>query len=175
MRTTAGLAVWLLVAAAVPAAAQTQLARQVVGGGGGNTGGANHSLRCTLGQVAVGPRASTNYAAALGFWHRPHPGLTDVASPPTPQLRLDQNHPNPFNPMTTIGYALPAPGHVHLALYDLRGRLVRLLVDTKLEAGAHQVVWDGRDQSGQTVASEIYLARLTTAEGVLTMKMLLAR
>ncbi len=174
MRTIMGLTVWLL-AAAAPAAAQTELARQVIGGGGGNTAGANHTLRCTVGQAAVGPRASTNYAAALGFWHRPHPGLTDVASPPAPQWRLDQNHPNPFNPMTNIGYSLPSAGHVHLAVYDLRGRLVRLLVDQKMEAGAHQTLWDGRDQRGQAVASEVYLARLTTAEGALTMKMVLAR
>jgi hypothetical protein len=75
-------------------------------------------------------------------------------------LRLLPNRPNPFNPQTTISYELPKPGRVVLSVFDLAGRCVRLLVDTELGAGRHEVTWDGRDATGQRLASGSYLARL---------------
>ncbi|RJP76064.1 MAG: T9SS C-terminal target domain-containing protein, partial [Candidatus Zixiibacteriota bacterium] len=63
--------------------------------------------------------------------------------------------PNPFNPVTAIGFRLPAPGYVNLRIYDTAGREVRTVVDGWREAGAHEVTFDG---SG--LASGIYLALL---------------
>lgn len=69
-------------------------------------------------------------------------------------------HPNPFNPQTTISFDLPQATEVSLAVYDLQGRLVRVLLkSTQYTAGSHQQVWDGRDAFGQTVASGNYLYR----------------
>ncbi len=70
------------------------------------------------------------------------------------------NWPNPFNPATSVGYALPAAGPVRLSIHDARGRLVRVLVDDVVEAGSHQAAWDGRDGDGRGVAAGVYLARL---------------
>ena len=69
--------------------------------------------------------------------------------------------PNPFNPQTSIHYALPTTAPVTLRLYDVQGRLVRTLVEGIQPAGAHQVRWDGRDDSGRASASGVYFARLT--------------
>jgi hypothetical protein len=76
------------------------------------------------------------------------------------RLALAQNQPNPFNPATTISFSLPADGPVALAVYDVRGALVRGLVDDRLAAGEHAVTWDGRDGRGMAVPSGIYLYRL---------------
>ena len=70
--------------------------------------------------------------------------------------------PNPFNPRTTIGFTLVRTGRVELAVYDLAGRLVRRLLDERLEAGAHAraAAWDGRDGQGRELPSGTYVLRL---------------
>ena len=85
------------------------------------------------------------------------------------------NVPNPFNPTTMVRFALPEDGEVHLAVYDVLGRRVRVLTHGRLSGGAHSVAWDGRDDSGAAVGSGVYLARLTTSGGTSVRKMLLVR
>ncbi len=97
-------------------------------------------------------------------------------SPALPQLvRLAQNYPNPFNPRTTIRYDLPTAGRVLLRIHDLHGRRVRTLVDATLDAGFHRAEWDGKDDSGRSVASGIYLYRLDFGSARFQQKMLLLR
>jgi hypothetical protein len=73
--------------------------------------------------------------------------------------------PNPFNPRTTIAWRIATAGELRLAVYDLRGRLVRVLHDGWSAAGADQTTWDGRDASGHTVASGVYLVQLRAPNG----------
>ena len=68
--------------------------------------------------------------------------------------------PNPFNPRTEISFYLPKPGRTKIEVYDMRGRLVRVLTDSVLEAGAHDRIWDGRDGQAGMVASGVYFIRL---------------
>jgi len=75
-------------------------------------------------------------------------------------LRLYPNQPNPFNPQTTIKYDVPADGRATLRIYDVRGALIRTLIDADLPRGSHQATWDGRDASGRGMASGSYFARL---------------
>ncbi len=84
-------------------------------------------------------------------------------------------HPNPFNPTTTIRFALPTAGLTRLAVFDVTGRLIRTLVDGDLPPGAHEAVWDGRDADGRGAASGVYLARLVTVSGVRTVRLTLAK
>jgi hypothetical protein len=98
-----------------------------------------------------------------------------VADVPAAGPRLAQNRPNPFNPLTTIGYELPNAGAVRLRIYAVDGRLVRTLVDGSRKAGSHTVAWDGRDGAGRAMAAGVYLYRLETAQGVLTRRMALVR
>jgi Spy/CpxP family protein refolding chaperone len=70
------------------------------------------------------------------------------------------NHPNPFNPETTIRFQLPEPASVRLTVYDLQGAQVRSLDLGRLDAGSHQTVWDGQDAQGRPAASGTYLYRL---------------
>ncbi|MFO7654843.1 MAG: T9SS type A sorting domain-containing protein [Candidatus Krumholzibacteriia bacterium] len=76
---------------------------------------------------------------------------------------LEQNVPNPFNPATTIAFELPSAGTVRLAVYDLAGRQLAVLVDEPLSAGRHEVRWDGVDGQGRRSASGVYLYRLETS------------
>ena len=61
--------------------------------------------------------------------------------------------PNPFNPYTTIRYTLPSAGHVSLAVYDAKGRVMKTLVDRVQAPGQYSRTWDGRDETGRAVAS----------------------
>lgn len=70
---------------------------------------------------------------------------------------LYQNHPNPFNLESEITYDLPKSTYVTLIVYNMLGQPVRTLVDSKMPAGSHQVIWDARDQKGQGVPSGIYI------------------
>ncbi|OQY30022.1 MAG: hypothetical protein B6244_01820 [Candidatus Cloacimonetes bacterium 4572_55] len=73
---------------------------------------------------------------------------------------LLQNRPNPFNPTTTIEYALPSDYHVRLNVYNISGQLVRSLVNEPQDAGTYQAVWNGRNDNGERVASGIYFYRI---------------
>jgi hypothetical protein len=88
---------------------------------------------------------------------------------------LTQNYPNPFNPSTRIPYTLERPAQVTLTIYDVSGRRVRTLVDRVDGAGRHEREWDGRDDTGNEVASGVYFIRLTVAERAFTTRAVLLR
>jgi len=92
-----------------------------------------------------------------------------------PILALWQNQPNPFNPATTIFYAVPAPTHARLIVYDISGRAAAHLVDRAESTGRHEVHWLGEDDRGRPLASGVYVCRLTTAFGAVTRRFVLAR
>ncbi len=91
------------------------------------------------------------------------------------EFALEANYPNPFNPSTTISFALPQASEVTLAIYNVRGQLVRTLVSGALLAGRHQAIWDGRDAGGAQVASGLYIYRMRAGEFVTVRKMLFAK
>ncbi len=83
--------------------------------------------------------------------------------------------PNPFNPATKIAFELPQPSHVHLVVYDVRGRLVDVLMQGDQKPGSYSVVWNGKDRSGSPVSSGTYFARLETSYGHTVQKLVLAK
>jgi len=89
--------------------------------------------------------------------------------------RMTGNAPNPFNPMTTISFELAVPGKVQLDVFDVRGRLVRRLMEDHLEAGRHDIVWNGRDDGRRDVASGVYFVRMNAASTQHLHKMMLVR
>jgi hypothetical protein len=88
-------------------------------------------------------------------------------------VSLSQNYPNPFARSSTIRFAVPRAQQVSLRIYDIAGRTVRTLVNGRLDAGAHQRVWDGRGDSGQRVAAGVYFYRLDTEQGLRTRRMVM--
>jgi len=99
----------------------------------------------------------------------------DDVLPRVPELVLHQNYPNPFNPETRIEFELPADGWVDVAVYNILGRKVATLEARRLPAGKHSVVWNGENDSGEQVASGVYLYRVSTSAKAKTRKMVLVR
>jgi hypothetical protein len=98
-----------------------------------------------------------------------------TATTPSKQLTLEQNHPNPFNPVTTISFYLPTPQRVQLDIFDVSGALVRTLVSGHASAGSHNPVWDGKDRAGNPAGSGVYFYKLTAGKSQLTRKMILLK
>jgi flagellar hook assembly protein FlgD len=88
---------------------------------------------------------------------------------------LFQNYPNPFNVETTIKFHVPRESEVDLKMYNVRGQLVRILVDGTREPGAHLVIWDGRSDKGREVAPGIYFYRFAGQGFVSTKKLVLLK
>jgi hypothetical protein len=97
-------------------------------------------------------------------------------SPSRPAVvRLAQNHPNPFNPSTTIAFELPADSPVSLVVFALDGRRIATLIASEMTVGSHSVVWNGRDEKGQQVASGAYFYRLQAGTQMETRRMILIK
>lgn len=88
---------------------------------------------------------------------------------------LSHNYPNPFNPQTTIQFSLPVRSDINLTVYDILGRRVKTLLNDTKAAGTYTVEWNGTDESGNQVASGIYLYRLETTDFSQSKKMLLLK
>ncbi|OQB99277.1 MAG: flagellar basal body rod modification protein [Candidatus Hydrogenedentes bacterium ADurb.Bin101] len=67
--------------------------------------------------------------------------------------------PNPFNPSTLVEFTVGRPGDVSVTVYDVTGRVVRMLADRPFGAGFHTVMWDGKDGSGNIASSGVYIVR----------------
>ena len=118
------------------------------------------TLRCESGWSVIMGRPNS---------HSPADGGNDVAA------YYLRNHPNPFNPSTTIEFGLAAAGWAELQIYNIKGELVRSVLNGYIEAGPHVLSWDGTDPFGADVAAGIYIYRLRTGGYVESRKMLLLR
>jgi len=105
----------------------------------------------------------------------PNTQSTPVLDEMPVKMHLAQNHPNPFNPQTSIKYNITREGHVELAVYDLTGRLVKTLVSGTSAVGEFTATWDGTNLSGARVPSGTYLYRLSAGVDTQTRKMSLVK
>ncbi len=92
------------------------------------------------------------------------------------RYNLSQNVPNPFNPMTTIFFELPEQTRVRLQVFDISGRLVRHLINgDSMGAGRQQVIWNGKDDTGQQVSAGVYFYHLSAGPFKETKRMTLVK
>jgi hypothetical protein len=126
-------------------------------------GAADSSAAATLlggGSIAIqtnGGKAAASIGASID-------GVAGTASAPAAS-GLAQNRPNPFNPETTLRFSLARSGRATLRVFDVRGALVRTLVNGVLEQGAHEARWNGLDERGGRVPSGVYYALFSAPEG----------
>ncbi len=100
------------------------------------------------------------YSDTVDFIPMP-PGGLGIDSDRMPRAAApSRNYPNPFRPSTTIMYQLRERANVVLKVYDIHGREVRTLIDRDQSVGAKAVTWDGRDDSGRSVGSGVYVYRI---------------
>ncbi len=100
---------------------------------------------------------------------------TGVETATPSRFSLVGNHPNPFNPTTTIEFSLPEAGFAELIIYNVMGQKVRELVSGTMTEGIHSVDWNGLDVSGLPVSAGVYISRLTMSDAVTTGRMLLMK
>lgn len=102
---------------------------------------------------------SSEYSESVNFL------TSDVEQRTIPrEFALYANYPNPFNPSTTIRFDLPFDADVDVTIYDARGRKVRSLIHNQMKAGTHTVIWNGENDSGQTVANGLYFYYINSGE-----------
>ena len=90
-------------------------------------------------------------------------------------FRLHQNHPNPFNPVTTLRYDLPEDAVVNITIYDMMGRVVSNLVSSQQRAGYKSVQWNATNNTGQPVSAGLYLYTIQAGDFRQTKKMVLLK
>ncbi|MEW6752376.1 MAG: hypothetical protein AB1505_15535 [Candidatus Latescibacterota bacterium] len=104
---------------------------------------------------------------------------TSVATPRAPSaatsFQLFPGYPNPFNSETQISFVVPDRQHLCLRVWGASGQLVTTLADGSYDVGMHQVLWEGRDDGGRSVASGLYLCQLARRDVRLTQKLALVR
>ncbi|MGK9476169.1 glycoside hydrolase family 78 protein [Melioribacter sp. OK-6-Me] len=88
---------------------------------------------------------------------------------------LEQNYPNPFNPETVIKFSLPKSQFISLKIYNVLGQEVKTLVYREFQAGNHSVVWNGKDNYGNTAAAGIYFYKIDAGEFTAVKKMILMK
>jgi len=100
--------------------------------------------------------------------------VLDDSSIPT-VFTLHQNHPNPFNPITTLRYDLPENSYVNVTVYDMLGRQVKKLINQTQDAGFKSVIWNATNDYGKPVSAGVYLYQIQAGEFVQTKKMVLLK
>lgn len=127
---------------------------------------------------AVRPVLAAGPAGMMFKSGRSPGGIKDDPSPPeiaalTRITTLHPATPNPFNPQTTLRFSLREAASVDLAVFNLKGELIRRLISAGMDAGEHEVTWDGRDRGGMALASGVYLVRLIAGDVTMTQRVLL--
>jgi len=153
------------------------LVNSVVGGGGGAVTGGGTLLVGTAGQYAVGTVSGDEFALTSGAGHDVHGILwtevgddfEQVSSVPK-QYSLEQNFPNPFNPTTTIRFALSERVATDLTVYNILGQSVKTLVSGDLDAGVYDVTLDAYD-----LPTGVYFYRLTAGAFVQSRKLVILK
>jgi hypothetical protein len=104
-------------------------------------------------------------------------GRTDSDDPIVPVVatELHGNYPNPFNPETTISFSVKDKGHVKVNIYNVKGQLVKTLVNDNMNAGKHTIVWNGRDNAGKAVSSGVYFYKMSAGKYSSTKKMIMMK
>jgi len=87
-----------------------------------------------------------------------------------------KNYPNPFNPSTTIAFNIPVAENVTVAIYNIKGQMVKTLINNKsLQSGNHTVVWNGNNESGSSFSSGMFIYSIKTKNATAFKKILLAK
>jgi hypothetical protein len=116
----------------------------------------------STGKSEVATSANTHLLAEIlnAFGQGVNPGGAVAAPAADARLQLMQNLPNPFNPSTTIRFVAPKRGEVGVRIYNLRGELVRVLLKDVVDEGVHDLLWNGKDSAGKSVASGVYICQV---------------
>jgi hypothetical protein len=125
-----------------------------------------------LAQLIISGDPNTIYLDNVYFYDENTVADNGVSAP---AFTLGRNYPNPFNPSTSIAYEITEPGHVQLNIYNIKGELIRTLVDAPQTAQSYTVTWDGTDNVGNPISSGVYFYQMQSGKNTSTRKMLLMK
>lgn len=137
--------------------------RSVVGSGGfvaAPSSKGTYTASGVLGQFVIEDRSSSAYTVKQGFWIESEDEPSSVDEQIEQDSRL-ANYPNPFNNVTKIKYELPGSALVTIKVYDLVGNVVKTVYDGYQFGGVQEMVWDGSDNSSNSLASGSYICELS--------------
>ena len=100
--------------------------------------------------------------------------MNDMELLPTSYL-MHQNYPNPFNPATTIRYELPYDEFVNISIYDVKGIIVKCLINENQKVGNRSIIWDATNNLGQTVSAGLYVYTIQVGDFRQSRKMVLVK
>ena len=141
---------------------------------GGLQNGVAYNVRVRVHNLNPDPELSLSAWTTVTAIPSEDVAAKQVASIPA-SFELAAAYPNPFNPSTTISYALPQAADVRLDIYNVMGQRVRTLVAADQPAGYYAVEWQATDDSGHTLSSGVYFYRLQAGAFRATKRMLLMR
>lgn len=153
--------------------AQIKIKQSVISNSATVVSNGKQKLAGTLGQTITGKSNNSTYSSSAGFWYQHINSLTrvkEIEAAIPKKFQLYQNFPNPFNPSTTIQFALPKKAKVLMTLYDILGREVTTLINEEREAGIHQVIFQANELS-----SGIYFYRIQADQFHQTKKLILMK
>lgn len=162
---------------------QVMLKAGEFGSGGAEMAGGTYLMNATVGQVFGHVSYSLTAIHGTGLWYvkSGKAVIVDAEDDGLPgdqipeQFELDQNYPNPFNPATSITYGVPEPSHVRVSVYNMLGRLVKVLVDERRDPGYYTVKWDGTAAGGVPASSGLYIYVMQGREFRQSRKMVLIK
>ncbi len=114
------------------------------------------------------------YTTTLAMTSQQANELTQIGDIPQ-EWSVSNNYPNPFNPETHVQFSVPEAGHVTAIIYNMLGQKVRTLLDNEVQAGTHQMIWDSRSESGETMPSGVYYMRFDFSGRFVTKKVVLMK
>jgi len=136
----------------------------------------SHYFNGEIDNVQIYNRALSEAEIMFLFDGKNHPtGIENESSEMPTKFTLKQNYPNPFNPSTTLSYTVAQKEKVSLIVYDILGRKVKELVNEKQIPGIYRVTWNGKNQTGASVSTGVYLYKITAGKFTSTKKMILVR
>ncbi len=156
------------------ALSQSTLSSSVLGTAASNASASGKVLHATLGQTFVGVSGASGKNTGAGYWYliTQSQVSTDIETINTEpgSFSLNDNYPNPFNPETSFSFTLPKQGQAKLAVFDMLGNEVQIIVDGDLPAGEFRTTWKADGLSSGT-----YFYRLESQGLVITKKMTLMK
>ena len=160
--------------------AQISISKSVISNGGVVISNGEFTILGTVGQPFVGVVENSTHVNRVGFWYLTDQTVaTEVADDPNISLPtefgLDQNYPNPFNPEPEIPFRIPEGSDVVLKIFNIRGQLVRTLIQADYAPGFHSIRWDGKDNFGNVISSGTYIYHFKAGTFTQVKKMSLIR
>ncbi|HOQ80236.1 MAG TPA: C25 family cysteine peptidase, partial [Candidatus Cloacimonadota bacterium] len=125
------------------------------------------------GELTITTNDPAHYSFNIALSGTSIPSSNDIVIPLV--TKLENNYPNPFNPETNIAFSLSEKGAVNIDIYNIKGQLVKHLVNEIMPAGRHSIMWNGRDDNNKSVSSGVYFYRMQSKSYAGTKKMLLMK